>query len=108
MSVIKRKKVHEHATWLISSIFLVLMPGLGRGLGQIAYYQLDSSYALGLKASMIIIMLAIVVVGLIMKKLFHPAFTIALLINILFLFTWEIGSFSAYQEFIVELMKPLP
>jgi len=32
-AILHRRSVHDHAWWLISSIFIIMMPSLGRGLG---------------------------------------------------------------------------
>lgn len=32
-SILRRRSLHDHAWWLISTVFIIMMPSLGRGLG---------------------------------------------------------------------------
>lgn len=104
MAVIKRKQVHEHALWLITTIFYIMMPGLGRGM-YIAVERLHGpDNWLALSISSIIIIAGLIIVGLNYKKLWHPAILIGITVNIPTFFVYWLGQQEWYIGWIKSLM----
>ncbi|MEM8765370.1 MAG: hypothetical protein AAGD88_16235 [Bacteroidota bacterium] len=110
MAIIKRKQVHEHAWWLISTVFIIMMPALGRGiqnmfiLAQIDKWpDIDIIFPTYVTQAVIIAM--ILVTGAIYKKVKHPATYLAVLINIYCLFIAPIGKSKAVQSFMEAMIK---
>ncbi len=109
-SIIHRKQVEHHAWWLISTVFLIMMPALGRGI-QNVYVRMhikempdvDIMAPLYLTQALIIAMLLLGAWKY--KKLKHPATWLAVGIN-LFIFLLEpIGRSETVQEFLKALVK---
>lgn len=105
MAVLKRKKFEEHALWLITTVFYIMMPGLGRGM----YIPMEKWYGpdnhLALSITSVIIILALLIVGWRMKKLKHPAIWIGVFVNLPTFFVYEIGSNPAYIDWIRGFMR---
>ena len=109
-SIIHRKEVENHAWWLISTVFIIMMPALGRGI-QNEYVNFHIKNWPNVN-----IMIPIYyTVGLIMAmllfgawkwgKLRHPATYLALGVN-LFVFLLEpIGRSVAVQQFLKTVIR---
>lgn len=104
MAVIKRKSVHDHTIWLITTVFYIMLPGLGRGM----YIPVSKWYGpdnwLALSISSVIIIIALVIVGARLKKLTHPAILLGIAVNIPTFFVYWIGRQAWYVEWIREVM----
>lgn len=109
-SIIHRKQIEDHAWWLISTVFIIMMPALGRGL-QFASFALKIQDA----ASTDIMSSLYVATGIIIavllwgawkyKMLKHPATWLALAVNLFNLFLEPIGKCEAVQNFLKILIK---
>jgi hypothetical protein len=108
-SILHRKEVENHAWWLISSVFIIMMPALGRGIGNV-YADLHS------KDPNINIMIPgyytqlVIIVMLLLgawkyNKLKHPATYLAVTVNIFILFLEPIGKSEMVQQFLKVLVK---
>lgn len=108
-SILHRKEVENHAWWLISSVFIIMMPALGRGIGNV-YSDLHS------KDPNINIMIPgyytqlVIIVMLLLgawnySKLKHPATYLAVSVNIFILFLEPIGKSEMVQQFLKVLVK---
>lgn len=109
-SIIHRKQVENHAWWLISTVFLIMMPALGRGIGniQIAMYSKDWP---NIDIMIPLDITQILVIGMILlgawkyKKMKHPATYLALFVN-LFIFLLEpIGKSEQVQALLIKFIK---
>ena len=109
-SVIARKLIHEHAWWLISTVFLIMMPALGRGIQNVYiglhradFPNIDIMAPIHLTQVIIIAMLLIAAWKY--DKLRHPATFLALGVN-LFIFLLEpLGRSTAVQNFLEYIIK---
>jgi hypothetical protein len=109
-SILHRKEMENHAWWLISTVFIIMMPALGRGI-QNVYVDMHRSdwpdiniiFPLYLTQGLIIGMLLFG--ALKYKKMKHPATYLALGVN-LFIFLLEpIGRSEIVQLFLKALIK---
>jgi hypothetical protein len=110
MSIIHRKKLEDHAWWLISSVFLIMMPALGRGV-QNVYIGMNSKdwpninimYPLFIAQGIII---AMVLLGAWKYgKMRHPATWLAVGLNVFLLFLEPIGRSAAVQAMLRNIIK---
>lgn len=109
-SIIHRKKLEDHAWWLITTVFLIMMPALGRGV-QNVYIGINSKdwpninimTPLYYTQVMILLMLA----GAAWKygKLKHPATYLAVAINLFILLLEPMGRSEAIQSFLKMMIK---
>lgn len=109
-SIIHRKQLEDHAWWLISSVFLIMMPALGRGI-QNVYVGLHIKqwpsvnimtpifYAQG------VIILLLLLAAWKYDKLKHPATLLTLGVNIFIFFLEPMGRSAAVQEFLNAFVK---
>ncbi len=109
-SIIHRKQVENHAWWLISTVFIIMMPALGRG-GQfvtLALYgdnwpNIDIMSSLYISTGLIIFMLLLFAWKY--GKLKHTATWLALGVNVVNLFLEPIGKSETIQLFLKALIK---
>jgi hypothetical protein len=101
-SIIHRRQIENHSWWLISTVFLIMMPALGRGL-QFLLPRLDIMIPLYITQGIIIAMLLIWAWKF--GKLKHPATFLALGVNIFILFLVPIGKCEAVQRFLQNVVK---
>jgi hypothetical protein len=109
-SIIHRKQVEEHAWWLIATVFMIMMPALGRGAQflTIAIYghnwpHIDIMASLYFTTGIIIAMLLLFARKY--NKLKHPATLLAVAVNVFNLFLEPIGRSEAVQLFLKALIK---
>ncbi len=89
-SIIHRKEIENHAWWLISTVFIIMMPALGRGIqnvyvGMHAKEFPNINIILPIHYTQIVIIAMLLVGAWKYKKLKHPATFLAIGIN-LFIF----------------------
>jgi RsiW-degrading membrane proteinase PrsW (M82 family) len=109
-SIIHRKEIENHSWWLISTVFIIMMPALGRGI-QNVYIDWNRKdwpnvdIMLPIYGTLILIILLILLGAWKYKKLKHPATYLAIGVN-LFIFLMEpIGKSEAVQSFLKTLLK---
>jgi len=109
-SIIHRKQLEDHAWWLITTVFIIMMPALGRGI-QTVYIGIYSaawpniSIMVPLYITQVLIMAMLLLGAWKYQKLKHPATYLALCIN-LFIFLLEpIGRSATVQEFLKAVIK---
>jgi hypothetical protein len=109
-SIIHRKKLNEHAWWLISTVFIIMMPALGRGIQNVyvglnidSWPEIEIMPPLYLTQAIIIglTILAAVKYG----KLRHPATYVAVGINVFTCFLEPIGRSTAIQHLLQTIIK---
>ncbi len=109
-SIIHRKELENHAWWLISTVFLILNPALGRGVF-IAYAMANSDKmpTINLYVPAVLTQFLILAMLLLVSwkygKLKHPATLLAAGVNIFVLFLEPIGRSGAVQAFMTAVIK---
>ena len=109
-SIIHRKQLEDHSWWLISTVFIIMMPALGRGV-QFVYIGMNSQHwpnvdimsPLYIAEGMILAMLLFGAWKY--DKLKHPATWLAVAVNVFNLFLEPIGRSESVQLFLKALIK---
>jgi len=109
-SIIHRKQLEDHSWWLISTVFIIMMPALGRGV-QFVYIGMNSQHwpnvdimsPLYIAEGMILAMLLFGTWKY--DKLKHPATWLAVAVNVFNLFLEPIGRSESVQLFLKALIK---
>jgi hypothetical protein len=109
-SILHRKQLEHHAWWLISTVFIIMMPALGRGI-QNVYIGLNNKswpnidIMLPLYPTQLLIIAMLLVAAKKFGKLRHPATYLTLGVN-LFIFLLEpLGKSPVVQAFLKTLIK---
>lgn len=110
MSIVKRKQLEEHAWWLISTVFIIMMPALGRGIQNVFiianiddWPDIDVISPLYLSQAIIVVM--ILLAAWKYDKLKHPATYLAVAINILCCLLPQIGASETIQNILETMIK---
>lgn len=109
-SIIHRKKMEDHAWWLIASVFIIMMPALGRGI-QNVYVGLHRTQWPAINIiTPIFYAQAVIIVMLLLAawkygKLKHPATFFTLAVNIFIFFLEPLGRSVAVQSFLKTIIK---
>ncbi len=109
-SIIHRKQIEDHAWWLISSVFLIMMPALGRGIGNV-YNDIhrkewpNINIMLPLYITQILILAMILLAAWKYAKLKHPATWLAVGVNIFIFLLEPLGRSKAVQSFLETVVK---
>ncbi len=109
-SIIHRKQLEDHSWWLISTVFIIMMPALGRGV-QFVYIGMNSQHwpnvdimsPLYIAEGMILAMLLFGTWKY--DKLKQPATWLAVAVNVFNLFLEPIGKSESVQLFLKALIK---
>jgi hypothetical protein len=105
-SIIHRKQIENHSWWLISTVFIIMMPALGRGI-QFALMSINPTT--GIMPPLYLTQLLIIAMLLLgawkYKKLTHPATYLALGINLFILLLEPIGRSESVQAFLKTMVK---
>lgn len=105
MSIIHRKNLQNHAWWLISTVFIILEPAVGRGL-QNVYIGMnienwpDVNIMLPFYFGQGLIILMIIAAALKFGKMNHPATYLAIGVNLFDCFLELIGRNKTIQAFL--------
>ncbi len=109
-SIIHRKSMEDHAWWLISTVFIIMMPALGRGI-QGVYIGMNSAdwpnidIMFPLYISQCIIIALTLIAAWKYKKLTHPATFLAVGVNLYAFFLQPIGKSESVQAFLEAVIK---
>ncbi len=109
-SIIHRKEIENHAWWLISTVFIIMMPALGRGI-QNVYVDMhskempDVNIMIPIYFTLLLIMAMLLFGAWKFGKLKHPATYLALGINIFLFFLEPIGKSAVVQQFLKTVIK---
>ncbi len=110
MSIIRRKQLEDHAWWLIATVFIIMMPALGRGI-QNVYVGINSKDWPNINIMLPLYYCQVLIIGMLIfgawkyGKFKHPATYLALAVN-LFIFLLEpIGRSAAMQQFLKGMIK---
>ncbi|MEQ8534654.1 MAG: hypothetical protein RIB86_22570 [Imperialibacter sp.] len=109
-SILQRKNIENHAWWLTSTVFLIMMPALGRGV-QIIYVDMHRTDWPNIDIMQPIYLTQLLIISMLLLgawkygKLKHPATFIALAVN-LFIFLLEpIGKSESIQLLLKAIIK---
>jgi hypothetical protein len=110
MAIIHRDEIENHAWWLISTVLLIMMPALGRGIQNLYiafnfkdWPNVDIMFPLYLTQ---FIILALLLLGAWKyKKLSHPATYLAVAVNIFILLIEPLGRSTNVQAFLNAVFK---
>lgn len=109
-SIIHRKQLENHAWWLVSTVFIIMMPALGRGVQNVyidwniqKWPDVDIMAPLYFTEGLIIGMLLLGAWKY--GKLKHPATWLAVAVNLFNLFLEPIGRSEAVQTFLRAIIK---
>ncbi len=109
-AIIKRKQLHNHAWWLVSTVFIIMYPALGRGFGFVQIMtNLDVWPDFNIMKSQYLALILIITLTLLgaykYKKLRHPATWVAVGINFYALFLEPLGKSDIVQYVMNTLIK---
>lgn len=109
-SIIHRKQLENHSWWLISTVFIIMMPALARGIGNIQIaMQLeqwpDIEIMYGIYIAEGVILTVLLLGAWKYGKLKHPATWLAVAVNVFNLFVEPIGRSEAVQSFLKAFIK---
>jgi hypothetical protein len=109
-SIIHRKQLEHHAWWLISTVFMIMMPALGRGIQNIHVGMQSKNWPnVAIMPSIYLtemLILAMLFLGAWKYgKLKHPATWLAVAVNIFNLFLEPLGKSEAVQSFLKAVIK---
>ena len=109
-SIIHRREIENHAWWLVSTVFIIMMPALGRGV-QNLYIGIHSAewpdidIMIPIYMTQALIMTMILLAAWKYEKLKHPATILAMLVSLFILFLEPIGKSGAVQQFLKGVIK---
>ncbi|MDF2157084.1 hypothetical protein [Algoriphagus sp. CAU 1675] len=109
-SILNRKKLEDHAWWLICSVFIIMMPALGRGV-QNFYVGIHMDTWPDIDIMLPLYYAQFIIIGLLLltawkfKNLKHPGTYLAVGVNIYTCFLAPIGKSEAVQNFLESFIK---
>nr|WP_298997484.1 hypothetical protein [uncultured Allomuricauda sp.] len=110
MSIIKRKSLEDHAWWLITTVFIIMMPALGRGIQNVfVFSQVENWPNIPIMPPVYftqgLIILLIVLAAWKYQKLKHPATYLAVFVNVYTCFLEPLGRSEAVEAFLRYVIK---
>ena len=109
-SVIHRRELENHSWWLVSTVFIVMMPALGRGI-QNVYIGLNINDWPKINIMPPIYLTLLLIIGMLLLvawkygKLKHPATYLAADVNLFIFFLEPIGKSTNVQALLKEMIK---
>ena len=109
-SIIHRKQLEDHSWWLISTVFIIMMPALGRGV-QIVHVGMQAKHWPNVEIMPSLyftegLILAMLLLGAWKYgKLKHPATILAVAVNVFNLLLEPIGRSETVQSFLKAMIK---
>ncbi len=109
-SIIHRKQVEHHAWWLISTVFIIMMPALGRGI-QNVYIGMhrkqwpDIDIMVPIHFTNVLILAMIFLAAWKYGKLKHPATWLAVGVNLFNFWLAPLGRSESVQFFLKMILK---
>lgn len=108
-SIIHRKDLENHAWWVISTVFIIMMPALSRGIQfvQIVIYgfTMDMDVMIAFYITNVVIIGLIIITAIKYNHLKHPATYLAIAVNVFNCFLEPIGKSEPIQEFLDAVIK---
>ena len=109
-SIIHRKEIENHSWWLMSTVFIIMMPALGRGI-QLAYVALNADKMPNLDIMFPLYITEFVILGLLLlsawrfNTLRHPATYLAVAVNVFNFLLEPLGRSESVQMFLKAVIK---
>ena len=109
-SILHRKQIEDHSWWLISTVFIIMMPALGRGI-QGLYVGMNIEQWPNIDIMMPLYFTEMLIVGMVLlaawkyDKLKHPATYLAVGINLFNCFLEPLGKSETVQVFLETIIK---
>lgn len=109
-SIVHRKETENHAWWLISTVFIIMMPALGRGV-QNAYIGMNIEDWPAVNIMIPIYLSLVMIIGMLLLgawkygKLKHPGTYVALGVNVFIFLLEPIGRSENVQLFLQTAIK---
>jgi hypothetical protein len=109
-SIIHRKEIENHAWWLISTVFIIMMPALGRGV-QNVYVGMHIKEFPNVNIILPLYFTEILIIGMLLigawkyGKLKHPATFLALGVNLFNFLLEPLGRSEIVQQFLKAIIK---
>ena len=109
-SIIHRKITEDHAWWLTSTVFLIMMPALGRGIQNLYVGILIKDWP-QINIMIPIYLTQVIIIGLLLLfarkygRIKHPATNLALAVNLFIFLTEPIGRSEAVQHWLNMVIK---
>ncbi|HEY0741655.1 MAG TPA: hypothetical protein VGD40_09335 [Chryseosolibacter sp.] len=109
-SIMHRKNLEDHAWWLISSVFIIMMPALGRGIQNVYVGMHRAQWpAVDIMApiylTQFIIIALVVAAAFRYEKLKHPATFLAIAVNLFNVFLEPLGRSETIRSFLNAVIK---
>jgi hypothetical protein len=109
-SILHRKNLEDHAWWLISSVFIIMMPALGRGLQNISVgMQIERWPDVDIMSSLyytqFLIILMVILAAIKYQKLKHPATYLTVGVNLFTCLLQPLGQSTTVQHFLETIIK---
>ena len=109
-SILHRKNLENHAWWLISTVFIIMMPALGRGMQNVYVgMHIEDWPEIDIMPPLIACNLLIIILTLLAAWKFsefkHPATWLAVGVNVFNLFLEPLGRSETIQEALKMLIK---
>jgi F0F1-type ATP synthase membrane subunit c/vacuolar-type H+-ATPase subunit K len=110
MSIIQRKDVENHAWWLVSTVFIIMMPALARGMQNI-YIGMHRSEWPNVSIMVPIYFTQVLIMGMILlaawkyDKFKHPATILAMAVSLFIFFLEPIGKSESVQQVLTRVIK---
>jgi hypothetical protein len=104
-SILTRKSIEDHAWWLISTVFIIMMPALGRGI-QNVYVGMNITdwpnidIMTPIYITQLIIITLVILAAWFYGKLKHPATYLAVGVNLFTCFLEPLGKSETVQTFL--------
>lgn len=110
LSIVQRKQLENHAWWLITSVFLIMMPALSRGIQNtyigINFEDWPNVDIMGpVYVTQAIIIALVLVTAWKYQKLRHPGTYLAVLVNSYICFLEPLGRTPAIETFLRSMIK---
>ena len=109
-SILHRKEIENHSWWLISTVFIIMMPALGRGM-QNVYIDMHIKEWPDINIIFPLYFTQALIIGMLLlgawkyQKLKHPATYLALGVNLFILLLEPIGKSESIQLFLKAIVK---
>lgn len=109
-SIVHRKEIENHSWWLVSTVFLIMMPALARGV-QFAWIGLNSDDWPNISVMGPVYFSQALIIGMIalaawkLGKLRHPATYLAIGVNLFVLLLEPLGRSATVEAFLKAVIK---
>lgn len=109
-SILHRKEMENHAWWLVSTVFIIMMPALGRGI-QNVYVDMHSKEWPNIDIILPLYLTQALIMGMLLLgawkygKLKHPATWLSVGVNLFILLLEPIGRSETVQQLLKTLLK---